>query len=164
MGYENCGRRPQSNAMKALRGNPGKRRLNADEPKVQAADVSFDTPPSELGHDQVAVAEWERLAPMLRVCGLVSMGDRTVLLALCREWSRYLEACDKVTQLGMIVKKGKNEIPIVNPYLVIANAALKQCQTLWTQLGLTPSARSKMIALDVPALKPQTRWEGLLAG
>jgi P27 family predicted phage terminase small subunit len=148
--------------MKLLRGNPGKRKLNPDEPQVQAADPSFDAPPPELAGDTVALAEWARLAPMMRLCGLVSMSERTSLMALCQEWSQYVEAHGKVRTLGMIVKKGKHEIPMVNPYLTIADKALSNCLNLWRELGLTPSARSRMIALNVPDVSAKSRWEGLL--
>ena len=34
MGNWNSGRRPQPTALKVLRGNPGKRPLNVDEPQI----------------------------------------------------------------------------------------------------------------------------------
>lgn len=98
---------------------------------------------------------------MLRGCGLVSQGERAALTALCQQWSRYTEAHDKVKQLGMVVKKGKAEIPIVNPYLAVADKALAHCLKLWVELGLTPSGRARMSAL--PAVEaPTSKWAGVL--
>jgi P27 family predicted phage terminase small subunit len=160
-GNWNSGRRPQPNALKMLRGNPGKRRLNAHEPPLPRATDAFDTPPSELNHDPVARSEWERLAPLLRQCGLVSSADRNALLALCQQWARYLDAHDKVVALGMVVKASDGS-PMRNPFWPIANDALSHCRQLWVELGLTPSSRSRISALPAIDLAPASRWEGFL--
>src|SRR5438093_14589 len=121
MGNWNSGRRPQPTVLKMLRGNPSKTPLNANEPQPERASASFDEPPIELT-DPVAIAEWTRVAPMLRKCGLVSETERTALTALCQQWSRYLEAQGKIQQLGLIVKKPSG-IPMVNPYLAVSDKA-----------------------------------------
>ena len=168
MGNRNSGPRPrgyspQPTALKVLRGNPGKRPLPEHEPKVERADPSFDQPPDALGEDPVAAAEWRRVAPILRLCGIVSEGERASLLLLCQQWSRYLEAHGKVRSLGMIVKKPSG-IPMINPYLVVENAALDKCLNLWRELGLTPAARVRLSAIpakDFPASE-MNKWDGLL--
>jgi P27 family predicted phage terminase small subunit len=146
-----------------LQGNPGRRRLNAAEPKVPRADPSFDEPPTEIAEDVVASAEWRRVAPMLRLCGLVSRVERASLLALCQQWSRYLEALGKVRTLGMVVKKPSG-IPVVNPYLSVSDHALALCVRLWAELGLTPSARARLAAIPASELLESefNKWEGLL--
>ena len=160
-GNANSGRRPQPTALKVLRGNPGGRRLPTNEPAPPVADVSFDEPPPELADDALAGAEWRRVAPMLRVCGLVSESDRSALAALCQQWSRYLDAQRRVRELGMVVKK-PNGMPITNPYLAIADRALAHCKGLWTMLGLTPSGRSRMTALPAAETANKSKWVGLL--
>jgi P27 family predicted phage terminase small subunit len=144
-----------------LRGNPSKTRLNEDEPKLQRADPTFDEPPPELAEDPVACAEWRRVAPILRMCGLVSPVERGSLLALCQQWSRYLEAHGKVRTLGMIVKKPSG-LPVVNPYMGVADHALAQCLKLWQELGLTPSSRSRLSAIPAGDMPAMSKWEGLL--
>jgi len=161
MGNANSGRRPQPTALKVLRGNPGKERLNPNEPKPAAAAPAFDIPPSELDGDPVAMGEWTRVAPMLRVSGLVTMAERSALLSMCQQWSRYLEAHAKVQQLGMIVKKPSG-LPVTNPYLAVADKALQHCMKLWVELGLTPSGRSRMAALPAFDAPPISKWDGLL--
>lgn len=161
MGNQHSGRRPKSSALKLLQGNPGKRRMNPAEPRPEAASEAFDMPPVELHGDLVASAEWARVAPMLRVCGLVSMAERAALTALCQQWSRYLEAQEKVRSLGMIVKKPSG-VPVVNPYMGVADKALTHCLKLWVELGLTPSGRSRMAALPQAVEEPASKWAGLL--
>jgi P27 family predicted phage terminase small subunit len=162
VGNWNSGRRPSPTALKVLRGNPGKRPLNVDEPTIPAADPSFDTPPRELADDLVAAAEWTRVAPLLRRVGLVSATERAALTALCQQWSRYLAAHQQVMTLGMCIETTKS-VPIPNPYLLVADRALHHCQRLWSELGLTPSGRARASKLPTPPGEAApSKWAGLL--
>jgi P27 family predicted phage terminase small subunit len=139
------GRRPKPTSQKILDGNPGGRRLNPEEPQPPSPTETFDEPPSELTGNEIASAEWRRLAPMLRVIRQVTEADRSALLALCIEWARYLDAMKRVADTGMVVQ-APSGYPIPNPYLSIATKALSGCQKLWPELGLTPSSRSRVQA------------------
>jgi P27 family predicted phage terminase small subunit len=155
MGNWNSGRRPQPTALKVLRGNPGKRPLNPREPRMPRADPTFDTPPAALADDPGAIAEWIRVAPMLRAAGLVTESERAALTALCQQWSRYLAAHAQVIALGMVIESAKL-VPIPNPYLLVADRALTHCHRLWNELGLTPAGRAR--AMKVPAAdEPHTK-------
>ena len=159
-GNANSGRRPQPTRLKILRGNPGRRRLNPTEPQPPPVTDAFDIPAPEVAHDLLAAAEWARVVPILRICGLASQAERSALIALCQQWSRYLEAQSKVRELGMIVKR-PDGVPMVNPYLAVADRALGHCHKLWTELGLTPSGRARLSAL--PQAEPQeSKWAGLV--
>lgn len=153
------GRKPKSTAQRRLEGNPGKRPLNVEEPRLPATAAALDTPPGELiGHD-AAMREWRRLAPMLRKSRTVTDADRSALLALTLEWERYLDATDKVSTLGMVVK-APSGYPITNPYLSIARSALAACSRLWPELGLTPSSRSRVKAApDAPENDPFAEFD-----
>jgi phage terminase small subunit len=128
--------------LKLLRGTARKDRLNPHEPKLDSAADDFDIPPRELDDDLVAIAEWTRVVPVLRKVGLVSALERSVLIALCQQWSRYLA----------------NR---ANPDSPAADTALKHCLKLWLELGFTPSGRTKMIALVKPEA-PASKWAGML--
>ena len=161
-GNANSGRRPQPTKLRILRGNPGRRRINPNEPQPPPAPDGFEIPPPEVEVDALAATEWRRVVPILRVCGLASQAERSALIARCQQWSRYLEAQAKVRELGMIVKKGSTGEPMVNPYLAVADRALVHCGKLWGELGLTPSGRARLSAL--PQAEPQeaSKWAGLL--
>lgn len=138
------GRKPKSSARRELEGNPGKRRLNEEEPQPPAPDAStFDVAPPELDGHATAIAEWQRLAPMLRRARQVTDADRGALVALCLEWDRYIEATKKTLLLGLVVK-APSGYPMTNPYLSIATKALAGCAKLWPELGLTPSSRARV--------------------
>lgn len=135
------GRRPQSSRTRELRGNPGKRAINHDEPTPAAPGAAFDNPPPELAGDRVARAEWRRLAPILRTARQISEADRGVLIALCVEWSRYRAACKAARALTV---KTKNGYEVNNPALAIADRSLRALLKLWNELGCTPSSRSRI--------------------
>src|SRR5262245_35327648 len=103
------------------RGNPGKRPLNQNEPKP---DPSIGEPPELLTGE--ALGEWHRLRPLLEGMGVLTSVDVPAFVAYCKSWARYVEAEKKVAQSGEVVK-APSGYPIMNPYLAIANKALKQC-------------------------------------
>lgn len=148
--------------MRVLRGNPGKRPINPDEPRIAPADPSMDTPPPELVADVGAAEEWKRVVPLLRVGGLISQSERAALIALCQEWSRYLGAHAQVITLGMVIETAKGGL-VTNPYLGVADRALTHCHRLWHELGLTASGRAKATKLQpTPGADKSSKWAGLL--
>jgi P27 family predicted phage terminase small subunit len=80
---------------------------------------------------------------MLRDCKQITDADRDSLIAVCLEWSRYLDATRRVRTSGMVVASPSG-YPIQNPYISIAKGALAACCRLWAELGLTPSSRSRV--------------------
>jgi P27 family predicted phage terminase small subunit len=141
------GPKPHPTWRKRLDGNPGKRPYNPREPTPPDPEDAFDTPPPEVAAIPRAAREWARLAPMLRKGKQVTEADRAALIAVCLEWSRYLEAIHKITASSLIVMS-PNNYPMPNPYLAIATKALAGCTKLWPELGLTPSSRTRV---QVPA-------------
>jgi P27 family predicted phage terminase small subunit len=141
------GPKPKPTVQRRLAGNPGKRPYNLEEPIPPAAGPDFDVPPPELAGNVAACREWERLAPILRVTRHVTEADRCALVALCLEWSRYLEATEHVRTKGLVIA-APSGYPIQNPYLPIMTKALQGCMKLWPELGLTPSSRSRVKTPD----------------
>jgi len=69
MGNHNSGRRPTPTALKILRGNPGKRPLNQDEPQPPKGPVV--KPELSAGADRV----WDALAPVCEAMGTLTAAD-----------------------------------------------------------------------------------------
>lgn len=153
------GRKPHSTRRRALDGNPGRRPLNLSEPSLPdpVADA-FDVPPPELTGHPAAAAEWQRVAPMLRAARVVTEGDRQALVALCVEWAHYVEAQRQVAARGLVVLTPQG-VPIPNPYLLIATTALKACQRIWTEFGLTPSSRTRLHVPEAPPVDPFAEFD-----
>lgn len=132
------GRPPLPTSIKVARGNPGKRPLNEDEP--QPDGVVGDPPDYILGD---ALDEWNRTAPKLEACGVLTSVDRPFLIAYCQAWARYLDAERRILKSGEVVMS-PNKYPIQNPYRAIANKALEQCRAFWSEYGMTASARTRI--------------------
>lgn len=134
------GRKPTPTALKIMRGNPGHRALNAHEAQ---AELRIPTPPKEL--DAIAKKEWRRMGKILLRMGLLTEIDRAAFAGYCVSWSQWTQALEKVQQLGPIIK-APSGFPIQNPYLAVANHALKTMQGLLVEFGMTPASRSRVQA------------------
>jgi P27 family predicted phage terminase small subunit len=149
------GQKPVPTVVRRLRGNPSKTAYNHDEPQPPRTDARL-APPSELGTDSVACAYWDELVPVLRGIRQITDVDRAALVALCVQWSRYVEATKALQQRDeqgrskMLIKL-ENGIYQQHPYIAIANKSLLLCTRLWAELGLTPSSRSRVHAAPLPA-------------
>lgn len=150
------GRKPLPSSAKKLGGNAGRRPLNLREPVMPLP--ATDAAPAELVGDIVALAEWQRLAPLLRTSKTMTDGDSGSLVALCQQWSRYLEATGKIGTAGLVVK-APSGYPMPNPYIGIANKALNNCIKLWAEFGLTPSSRSRVSTTAPGATDPFAEFE-----
>ena len=98
------GPRPKPTAQRIREGNPSHRPLNHEEPHPPPPTAEFDAAPLELADHPDAIAEWSRLAPMLRQAGQVTLADRATLVACCLEWDRYLVALREVHARGLLTK------------------------------------------------------------
>jgi P27 family predicted phage terminase small subunit len=139
------GRKPVPTELRKLRGNPRDHALPADEPVVPPPPPEFDDVPPVIADDAVAAAEWTRLAPLLREARIITEADRNVLIAACQQWSIYQHALTQAPPDRRVLRS-PNDYPIPNPFIPMANKALLHCERLWEQLGLTPSARSRVTA------------------
>ncbi|MGB7479863.1 MAG: P27 family phage terminase small subunit [Burkholderiaceae bacterium] len=117
----NTGTRSKPTALKLLAGNPGKRPLNVNEPMPRrAVPVCPDWMPAE------GRKEWARTVPELDRLGLLTCVDTVVLEAFCATYAEFVET----VRTGQPLKA----------------AMLAQLRIYCVELGLTPSARSKMAA------------------
>jgi P27 family predicted phage terminase small subunit len=142
------GTKPDPSAVRRLRGNPGKRAMNQQEPDPPRTAMRL-APPLELGTDSVALDYWDELVPVLARIRQITDVDRAALIALCVQWSRYIEATKALQQRDeqgrskMLIKLD-NGVYQQHPYIAIANKSLVLCTRLWAELGLTPSSRSRV--------------------
>jgi P27 family predicted phage terminase small subunit len=139
------GRKPKPTELKILEGNPGRHPLNAAEPRPQCGPPDC---PSQL--DGPAKTEWRRLAQELADLGILTRIDRAVLAAYCVAWSRWARAQRKLSKQGELLKS-EGGAEYQNPWLSIANRAMEQCVKIASELGMTPTSRSR-----VPAAAPKS--------
>ncbi len=140
------GRKPKPTHLKLVRGNPGKRPLNAREPKPAPA---LPQAPPELSAD--AKLEWDRIAGDLQRLSLLSAIDRGTLAAYCQAYGRWIAAeralrrmaeRDQLTD-GLMIKT-TNGNPVQNPLVGTANKSMSDMVRFAAEFGMTPSARSRI--------------------
>lgn len=149
------GSKPHPTAIKRLRGNPGRRGLNRDEPKPQAPQ-SIE-PPAELSPPERK--HWQRLAPILLTARLLTEVDLDALRLLCISAATLDEAHEQVKKFGLVIK-APTGFPVQSPYLAIRNKAHEQVCKLLAEFGITPSSRSRV---SVPPAQSDSPWEQLKA-
>ena len=135
-----AGRKPKPTAIKVLEGNPGKRKLNENEPKpVKKA------PPCPKWLEPEAKKEWRRLAKALEAMGVLTEADMAAFAGYCQSYARWKEAEERITDRGLVIRTPSG-YPQQVPYISIAQQYLKLMQQFAEQFGLTPAARSRIIA------------------
>ena len=135
------GRKPKPTALKLLEGNPGKRQLNMNEPRF--AQKMPPECPDWL--EEEAQAEWNRLSETLFEMGILTDLDVAPFAAYCQAYARWREAEEFISQHGSIVKTKTGYWQQV-PQVSIAHFNQKIMMQAAAEFGLTPSARSRIIA------------------
>ena len=132
-----AGRRPKPTHLKLLQGVPGKRPLNANEPKPQ---LELPPPPDHLS--DAAKQEWEFMGKQLLKLGLLTSIDKSAFAAYCVVWDRWVEAEKALAKTGPVVKSA-NGHPMLSPFYTVANQSLSQMRQYLIEFGMTPSSRSR---------------------
>jgi P27 family predicted phage terminase small subunit len=134
-----AGRKPKPTHLKVLEGNPGRRSLNKDEPKPRPV---APTRPTWLMAE--AKREWGRVVPELERLGLLTAVDRAALATYCQAWARYVEAEERLSHYGGILKSKSSDYVQVSPYSTISKQNAHIVRVLCAEFGLTPSSRGRM--------------------
>lgn len=140
------GRKPTPTHLKLVKGNPGKRTVNADEPEYELTNIM---PPPEL--DDRAKVEWGRVAHQLQAQRVLTDVDRATLAGYCATYSTFIQCEDVLRKLqeqdkvfGGLVVKTSNGTMIQNPMVGIRNTALATMNKFAVELGMTPSSRTRI--------------------
>ena len=149
------GRKPKPTGIKELEGNPGKRKLNANEPRPEKKAPSC---PKWL--ETEARKEWKRLAKKMEQMGILTEVDMAAFAGYCQAYARWKEAEEFISQHGTIVKTPSGYWQQV-PQVSIAQTYLKIMNKTAEQFGLTPSARSRIVA-DSTSQRGQDEMDDLL--
>jgi len=124
--------------MKVLTGNPGKRPLNATEPRPEPV---VPDPPAELGPS--ARREWDRLVSQLAPLRILTPLDRAALAAYCGAYGLWAEATEAIQKYGVMVKSPTG-FPMQSPYVSIANRQAEIMMRIASEFGFTPASRSRI--------------------
>lgn len=143
------GRKPKPTVLRMLQGNPGKRALNHEEP---AYGPGAPDKPAFL--DDFASEEWDRLTEMLVSARVVTKGDSGILIVAAdaysqlRQCQEFLKKKSSLSYDASSVNGGTSYKPY--PEVAQRNMARRQYQAALSELGLSPSSRSKIKTLPEP--------------
>ena len=149
------GRKPKPTAVKALEGNPGKRRLNTGEP---GPEKKAPRCPSWLEGE--AKKEWKRMAGQMEKLGILTEIDMAAFAGYCQAYARWKEAEEYISVHGTVMQAPSGYCQQA-PQVSIAQTYLKIMNRFCEQFGLTPSSRSRIVA-DNGGDKENDRMEILL--
>lgn len=136
-----------------LKGQPGHRPLNPNEPIVQ--DTGLPKPPKDLDDPEIEI--WDSLAQMLYDMGVFRDPDIEELAMLCRAKVRYMDASEQLKEEGY-VSDGAQGGRILNPLVRVMEQAANEMHRIRQNFGMTPAARTKIAA--TPPEKKTTRFDG----
>ena len=131
------GRKPKSLALKLLTGNPGKGRLNYDEPKPDPLD---GIPPCPKWLKRDAKREWQAQISYLCNNRVLGKNEISMLASYC-----YLQ--------GEFIKEAKAG-------RIMIAAMIGQMRALASELGIGPSSRSRIKAGNAPEEQESKRFFG----
>jgi P27 family predicted phage terminase small subunit len=147
-----AGRKPKATVLKLVTGNPGGRALNLKEPKIAP---SIPKPPEFLG--EIAIKEWQRLAPLLYKMQVLTEVDSTTLAAYCAAYETFYRAELELRDVKLVVKSGNGSL-YQHPLVGIRNTAAKDMKVYAAEFGMTPSARSKITTAEPKKDDPAEKY------
>lgn len=130
------GRKPAPQALKLVNGTR-KDRLNPDEPQLEVAE-----PRMPLHLNRRARAEWRRLVPGLLEAGVLTWDNSGVMADLCQAVADIAELVKDIRKHGRVDANGRRR-----PETIMLREARESRRKCEVELGLTPSARSRVKAV-----------------
>lgn len=141
------GTKPKPITLKLLEGNPGKRKLNMNEPKP--VPIAPECPDWLLDD---AKEEWKTMSVILEQLGLLTIVDKAAFAGYCQNYAKWKKAEEFIKKHGFTYKypkkdKDGNVVSIYIapfPEVAIARASLEQVRQFCVEFGLTPSSRGRI--------------------
>lgn len=135
------GRKPEPTHLKLVRGVRSSR-INKKEPK---ANGDLREPPEWMSESQKNGWNYAiEHAPQ----SLLKKLDRSILAVWVVAEDLHREASQKVQQFGLLTKAPNTNLPIQSPYLPVVNKQATLMLKAASELGFTPSSRSRIVIED----------------
>ena len=112
------GRKRKPAHIHVLHGNPGKRKINKNEPKPKIPK-EVPKPPKDVGLNVIGRREWKRVAKSLYNLKLLTDIDITNLLGYCLSYQHWITSNKKLKRDGLMVI-GKDGVCRQSAYVYLA--------------------------------------------
>lgn len=138
------GPKPTPTAIKVQRGNPGRRPLSQNEPKLA---VVLPPHPKDLSPSELAA--WSDLSGPLLKMKVLTEADAVVLELAAVELALYREAREHIAKEGTVDREGD-----INSWLQVREGAWKKLFRMLAACGMTPADRTKVSVVGDGAADP----------
>ncbi|HEY9158926.1 phage terminase small subunit P27 family [Candidatus Binatus sp.] len=139
------GKTPTPTTLKIMRGNPGRRPLNRDEP---SSPLLKRMPPAPGFLDDEGKRAWSLEGRRLIKAGLLTALDLTMFGTWCIWYSKRDIASRAVNKSGLVIKAGGVGNPYINPYMSVISMCSKAMHQIEIEFGLSPASRTKVKSLN----------------
>ena len=146
------GRKPVPTYLKVIRGNPGKRALNTNEP--QPTGDLLEPPEWMTESQKIGWTYAIEIAP----AGVLKKLDRSVLVAWVVAEDVHRNAAAMVDKFGLLTKAPHTGLPIQSPYLPIVNKQAQIMLKAAEQLGFSPASRSRVQLIEDRPSEADSEW------
>jgi P27 family predicted phage terminase small subunit len=137
------GKNRKPTAVKKLRGNPGKRKINKREPKPM-----IGAPPMPAHLSKLAKHAWRRLVPILLSMKVLTIADGDALAGYCTAIEQWILASAAIGKYGLLVVELDESTSTgnlkTNPAVRVRSDALRHMRSFESEFGLTPASRAKL--------------------
>lgn len=147
-------RKTQPSALRKLKGNPGDRPLNNNEPEP---DIAMPKPPNHL--NEIAIKEWNRMAPLLLNLRLMTKNDMAAFASYCVTYARWVEAEISLNDGNGLIFCTQTGYQQQRPEIGVANQAMTLMHKFLVEFGMTPSSRAR---LEVPQEPPKDKMKNFM--
>ena len=129
---------PKPTALRLLEGNPSRRPIPAQEPKL--APTAPDCPAWVTGEARV---HWPEIAKQLEAMTVATTADKFALGLLVDALGQYIAAKKEIEEQGATFTTEKGYVQ-VHPSVAIMTNAWERVLKCLKEFGLTPAARTKV--------------------
>jgi P27 family predicted phage terminase small subunit len=143
---------PKPSHIKLLEGNPGRRPLNAKEPKPKRG---IPRCPAHLSAR--AKGFWKRIGPQLDKMGVLTVADESALELMCDAYAEFWEARTVIIAGGATyttTTESGDTMYRARPEVSMAADAWRRVSAMLSQFGLTPAARTKVKSSETETVDP----------
>jgi P27 family predicted phage terminase small subunit len=119
--------------------------IDGDEPAKPIKNVP---PPKHL--DKIAANKWRSLMPTLINLRTLTISDLTLLEMFCVCYANWRKAIVECNTSGLVLKANEGGY-YVSPWSGVQNRMVELSTKLCSELGLSPTARAKIMGAERPS-------------
>jgi len=152
-----AGRKPNPTYLNVVKGNPGKRPRNKNEPKPTAA--GSPKPPAHLS--KVAKEAWTECAKMLLACNIFMDIDQLAFEQCCEAYAELIYLREDISDNGnvqVVITQTGSRVEKARPQVAMYSDADRRFRAWCSEFGLTPSARTRLSVKKPEASDPSEAY------